>query len=626
MEELIPKYTKEDFLESTAPYEWLSKYKDNKLKQKQLTTRLAAQARAVKVTNFVALFQSYMESMNTKDAYSCNVTEFEEQELELECSGWTCDEFGVTGTDRFGMEFVACNHPIMPVQRLVNIDTGIEKLRIAFRKGKQWRYITSDKKTLASNNSILQLADYGVAVNSENAKYLVRYLTDIEHMNYDKIAEVNSVGRLGWIDGYGFSPYVDELVFDGELSYKHYFDSVCSKGSYSKWLELAREVRNGNPITRLMLAASFSSVLVKPCSALPFFVHLWGGSEAGKTVGLMLAASVWASPRMGDYIHTFNGTAVSQELSAGFVNSLPLILDELQIINDKKDFDKIIYTLSEGVGRSRGAKAGGLQKVTSWQNCILSNGEQPISGAASAGGAVNRVIEIDCKDLKLFRDPVEAVEIMKKNYGFAGRQFVEMLQEEDNMQHAIEVQKSLYRALSVGEATEKQAMAASVILAADVLVEEWIFKDGKLLAFDDIVPYLSTKKQVSANERALEFLYDYISINQNRFVTNKYGEYQGEVWGTYDETYTYIIQTQFSQIMREAGYNPTAFLSWAKRNGVIQCDRERYAKNKKIFNKACRCIWLKNLQEDSASSDFVGVSDGYNPFFEREMVTQITLP
>ena len=572
----------------------MAEFKDDKLKLKQMTTRLAEQARSVKVLNFVALFQSYMEAIRTKNVYSSSVTEFEEQELELECSGWTCDEFGVTGTDRFGMEVVACNHPIMPVQRLINIDTGIEKLRIAFRKGKQWRYITSDKKTLASNNSILQLADYGVAVNSENAKYLVRYLTDIEHMNYDKIEEVNSVGRLGWIDGYGFSPYVDGLVFDGELSYKHYFDSVRARGSYEKWLDLAREVREGNPITRLMLAASFSSVLVRPCNALPFFVHLWGGSEAGKTVGLMLAASVWASPKMGDYIHTFNGTAVSQELSAGFVNSLPLILDELQIINDKKDFDKIIYTLSEGVGRSRGAKAGGLQKVTSWQNCILSNGEQPISGAASAGGAVNRVIEIDCKDLKLFRDPVEAVEIMKKNYGFAGRQFVEILQDEENMQHAVAVQKSFYRALSAGEATEKQAMAASVILAADALIDEWIFKDGKLLKFDDIVPYLSTKKQVSANDRALEFLYDFIAINQSKFSINEYGEFGNEIWGITKPSHTYIIKTMFDKIMQNEGYNPTAFLSWARRNNIIEFESGHNTKRVRVNGNQCRCVCIKN--------------------------------
>ena len=186
------------------------------------------------------------------------------------------------------------------------------------------------------------------------------------------------MGRLGWIDGYGFSPYVEDLVFDGDLSYKHFFESVRTHGNFGKWLDLVSGIRHGGVIARLVLAASFASVLVKPCGALPFFVHLWGGTEAGKTVALMLAASVWASPKMGDYIHTFNSTSVGQELSAGFVNSLPLILDELQIVGDKKDFDKTIYLLAEGVGRSRGAKSGGLQKVSSWKNCILTNGEQPI--------------------------------------------------------------------------------------------------------------------------------------------------------------------------------------------------------------------------------------------------------
>ena len=107
-------------------------------------------------------------------------------------------------------------------------------------------------------------------------------------------------------------------------------------------MDLAKEIRSGdNPAPKILLVAAFASVLVEPCSCLPFFVHVCGGTETGKTVGLMLAASVWANPEMGKYIHTFNSTAVAQELSAGFVNSLPLILDELQIIKDRKDFDQL---------------------------------------------------------------------------------------------------------------------------------------------------------------------------------------------------------------------------------------------------------------------------------------------
>ena len=89
----------------------------------------------------------------------------------------------------------------MPVQRLVNIDTGEEKLKIAFRKGGAWRTMVVDKDTLASASSIVSLAKYGVMVNSETAKHLVKYFTVIEALNYDVIGEISSVGRLGWIEG-----------------------------------------------------------------------------------------------------------------------------------------------------------------------------------------------------------------------------------------------------------------------------------------------------------------------------------------------------------------------------------------------------------------------------------------
>ena len=598
-ETAIPSYSKEDYLTTTTPFEWLYQFKEDKLKLKQMTTILSEQAKGVGVKNFIGLFKIYRETVASKTGLpEDNVTDFDGQPAELACGSWVCDDYGVSTTDKYGFEVVACNHPILPVQRLVNIDTGEEKLKLAYRKNKQWRYYIADKKTLASNNKILELAGYGVAVNSENAKYLVKYLTDIEDLNYDRIEELNSVGRLGWIDGYGFSPYVEDLVFDGDLSYKHFFESVRTHGDFGKWLDLVSTIRRGGVIARMVLAASFASVLVNPCGAQPFFVHLWGGTEAGKTVALMLAASVWASPKMGDYIHTFNSTSVGQELSAGFVNSLPLILDELQIVGDKKDFDKTIYLMAEGVGRSRGAKSGGLQKVASWQNCILTNGEQPISSNSSAGGAVNRIVEIDCKDEKLFGNPVHVVEVVSKNFGYAGKLFVQLLLDEQNMQHAIKTQKQLCSALSNGEATEKQAMAASVILAADKLMDEWIFRDGCTLDAADIVPFLSTKKQVSANERALEYLYDCVSINQNRFLVNSFGEYPGEVWGCMDEKYIYIIKAQFDKLMLAEGYNPAAFLSWAKRQGLIEAEQTKNTKNKRVAGSQCRCVWLKQMQDE----------------------------
>ena len=589
-EKKIPEFTKNDFLYSSKPYEWLDENSSNKFEALQLTERMNDLALSVKIRNFKTLYKEYLSSKDG-NTYGLNATNFTGQEFSLNCGDWSCDDYGVTIFGRNGAEEIACTHPIMPVQRLYNIDSGTEKLKIAYRKGQQWRSTIVDKRVLASNSAILQLADFGIAVNSENSRLLVRYITDIEAMNYEKIPELNSVGRLGWISGYDFSPYVENLVFDGETSFKHFFDSVKTCGSYDTWLEVAATVRNSDSIpARVMLAAAFASVLVEPCGALPFFVHLWGNTEGGKTVALMLAASVWANPRIGEYIHSFNSTGVAQELSAVFTNSLPLILDELQIVQEKKDFDKTIYQLSEGVGRQRGAKTGGLQKTGTWNNCILTSGEMPLSGTASGGGAVNRIIDVEYTS-KIFEDPVYVAETVKKNYGYAGKKFIECISNDDVMDEIRAKQKHYMKQLQQSESTDKQSMAASIILTADFFAERFIFHDGHTLTIDDIKPFLATKTDVSQSKRAYEYIMDVVTMNANHFIPTQ--NENAEIWGAIDTEYAYVISSKFKSLMIEAGFNPVAVLSWLKTNNLIEFEHDRKDKVKKINKISRRCIWLK---------------------------------
>ena len=151
-----------------------------------------------------------------------------------------------------------CRHPILPVQRLVNIDSGEERLKIAYKKGRAWRSLIAEKSTLASSNSILQLAANGVVVNSENAKALSTYLLDIENLNYDYIPEQKSVGRMGWVGEHGFSPYVDDLVFDGESNFKHVFNSVKSGGDRQKWLDAMIKMRAEKGFGRFFFRSLFT--------------------------------------------------------------------------------------------------------------------------------------------------------------------------------------------------------------------------------------------------------------------------------------------------------------------------------------------------------------------------------
>ena len=611
----IPDFTREEYLSTSVPYEWLNKFSSNKFQMQQLMTQLGEKAALIGIKNFKAMFRLYMESMKPQShILSYNSTNFSGQEMQLDCGDWVCDDFAITGKDRFGNEIVVCTHPIMPIQRLINIDNETEKLKIAYKKGFRWRSIIVDKKTLASNTAILQLADFGIAVNSENSRYLVKYLTDLESMNYDRIPEISSVGRLGWISDHGFSPYVDNLVFDGDATFKHFFESVKQRGSFETWLTVAKNIRKNDSIqARIILAASFASVLVEKLGGLPFFVHVWGTTEGGKTVALMLAASVWANPRMGEYVHSFNGTGVAQELSASFVNSLPLILDELQIVKEKKDFDQMIYQLSEGVGKQRGTKTGGIKKAGTWSNCIITSGEMPISGTSSGGGAVNRIIDVEYTDA-IFHDPVYVAETIKQHYGFAGERFIEQISNDSIMDEIRIKQKEFLKALQQSESTDKQSMAASIILTADFYAERFIFQDGITLTVDDIKPFLSTKTDVSQNLHAYGYLMDIIAMNESKFATDMCSVRDGnELWGMIDDRFICINVTKMKNILRDGGFNSEAFISWLKKEDMIECSATDDTKVRRIGKITVRCIWFK-IDKNPYENGFIEEYDATNPF------------
>lgn len=603
----IPAYTKNDYLMTTAPFEFLYSLSDNKFEQKRALSIMSSQAREVGVRNLATMFKAYLETVSGTSSPGFNRTDFTGQEMELDCGSWNASDTGIYGTDKLGFEVVACYHPIMPVQRLINVDTREHKIQLAYRLSRRWDTVIVDRNVISDSRSIIGLSRYGIMVNSETGKALVRYLADVEQLNYDFIPEVASVGRLGWIEGYGFSPYEEELVFDGEETYRTRFESIQEHGSQEAWLNCVRAIRSGrtpgNVIARIVLAASFASVLVGPCHCLPFFVHLWGGSETGKSLSLVLAASVWANPEIGVYIQTFNATEVGKELGAAFCNSLPLIIDELQLVKDnRKDFDRMIYQLSEGVGRARGRKQGGLQKTPTWRNCVITTGEFPIISANSGEGAVNRTIEVDCHDTKLFDEPKKVATTLYSNYGFAGREFVEHLMEDGVVERVQVLQEAMQDTLKTGDTMDKQTASAALILAADRLSEEWIFQDGVLLHPEDISKYLVSKESVNQNSRALQYLYDFININQGRFSID--ADRQGEVWGDLDDDYAYIIRSKFDQILAEEGYNASAFLGWAKNTGNIICASDgRPTKPKRINGRVSRCVWLKMSNFDNELDD-----------------------
>lgn len=605
----LPKYTAQEFL-TPAPYKHLcDHYAGSKTALQFATMLMAANAKEVGfgITNFKSALKVYMREHQSATCLkkTVHVTTFSSQPLKLDCGNWACKDDGIYRTNSDGDVECACAHPIMPVRRLRNIDTGEERMELAYARGGEWRTITVDKTTISTARAITSLSALGISVTSSTASTLVDYLNDLENRNYDTIPESKSIGRLGYIPGEGFSPYVDNLVFDGDTSFKNLYASVRQCGSYDTWIDTAQECRRGSVTARILLAASFAAPLLSIVGSLPFFVHLWGvDSGPGKTVGLMLAASVWGDPALGSYVQTFNSTQVGQERTAAFLNHLPYCIDELQLTKDgrgKSNYD--VYQLAQGVGRARGRKNGGIDAAPTWSCCFLTTGESPIVSDSAGAGAVNRVIDIECTaGSTVVKDGPKIANILKQNYGFAGQSFIAHLYESEEVQTVVrEIYSDYYKQLCQGDSTEKQAMAAAAILTADYLATHWIFNDDGLeLTVDDIRRFLASREAVSLGGRAYDFVCDWVATNINHFNSDM-SPAIGETYGTLDENIAYVIPTVFRTTLREAGYSDQAALSYLRSKRLIDVGKaDEFTKVVRFGTARCYiCLHLKTEDTES---------------------------
>ncbi len=606
-------YTLEDF-QGAAPYEKMYSYMYDRFRFKQEAEKMALNATEVGFRGFRSMLKAYVDTckQNERQSIAPNITEFDTPYGELYCGEWTATDFGIYRESSFGGREYACAHAIMPVERLVNIDTAEVKLKLAYKRpgrDKKWQTTIVGKDVVSTSKTIVQLATQGISVTSTSAKALVDFLNDIENDNYDRIPESKSIGRLGYIPGEGFSPYVDGLVFDGDASFKNLYGCVKSKGSVITWCDIAEECRKMSVTARIMLAASFASPILSIVGSLPFFVHLWGvDSGTGKTVALMLAASVWGDPALGSYVQTFNSTQVGQERTAAFLNHLPFCIDELQLTKDSKgrsNFD--VYQLAQGVGRARGRKNGGIDAAPTWSCCFLTTGESPIVSGSAGAGAVNRVIDIECTaGSAVITEGQRIANALKQNYGHAGQTFVEKIYSSDEWLDTIrDLYQDFYKELCSGDSTEKQAMAAAAILTADKVATQLFFDDGMELTVKDIRDFLASKEAVSAGNRAYNWLCDWVAANVNHFNSDQSAAV-GETYGVLEGDMAYIIRGVFDRVVQEAGFSASATLSYLRNNRLIEVRPGKgrgYTKTKRIGGTTPQCIWLRldgsaDLDED----------------------------
>ena len=516
-----------------------------------------------------------------KSAVINNTTHFGYSTEELNCGMWVADMSGVKAFSDKGGYRLACYHPILPVERLFNLETGTEKMKLAYFRDHRWKVKIVDKDMIASNNKIIKLASYGIAVTSESAKNLVSYLADVENLNDIPIS--NSTSKFGW-QGDDFIPFDETIKFDDESRFKELADSIKMAGSLEIWLDLVKKYRANKEHCepQVYMSASFASALVSRLNILPFIVNLWGFTGRGKTVALKMATSIWADPGDGKYITDSYATQNAFEARLDVLNHLPLCLDDMSKVRDKMggDFTDLVYLLCSGKGKDRSNIDLGINKAKTWSNTILSNMERPLATETMKGGAINRIIDFEMAPGYIFPNGEgnKVVEILNENYGFAGYAFIDIIKKIGvpaiaQMRKDFEAKIKEEAKSQESEKEEKQIIPLSLILTADKLATDYIFRDSIYLDIPLMVQNLKDVNEVSEGQRAYDTIWDYVAMYKGKF-TDTPNEFSPESWGYISDGYVNLIPSALRSISTKENFSIKAFCSWARAKKVLRANHD----------------------------------------------------
>lgn len=505
--------------------------------------------------------------------------------------GWIYSEKGISHIDEKRMiPSMVCRTPVILTQRLKSLETGEEKIEIAFKRDGKWQTAIFPRSTIFTSRSITVLADLGCTVTSENAKMLVRFLEALEAENIDIITRADSTSTFGWQTRGRFLPgHGNDIVLDIEQSLKGWAAAYHASGTLEKWIQNMSPHRERDKF-RFILASSFAPPLLRIIQQRNMLVYNWGGSKGGKTAALKAALSAWGEPER--LMVNFNATQVALERMAGFFCDLPLGIDERQLAGQKQDrLESIVYMLGSGTGRARGSKGGGLQALNTWRTIAIATGEEPLSTETTKTGVSTRVLEIyggpfdDEKSASMMHQQAAS------DYGHAGPEYIRRVMETDERSIAesyVRMTEEIYH-MSGGTSGAHIAGIAAVALA-DAMVETWMFSEsnpqrrvsdnGKQeLCFSEgawkrAVQMAQTiiKEQLSSgivdvNENATQFIVDWILSNRNQFGDRAVGVCFGTISSMGDKAY--LFPSLLNQALMRAGYSPRKTLKHLGDNGII---------------------------------------------------------
>ena len=470
---------------------------------------------------------------------------------------------------------------------------------------------------IASSQAILKLSAYGVDINDLNKTEMVKHLRNCREVAPYSYTH-HTLGFKASDDGQ-LNFYHDNVIgFSQPSEYIGPFN-IKPSGSEEAYMNMIEEEVLGHTPLELGLVLGASSAVIgllgNQYSIENLFLHLVGDSSTGKTTVATLATSLWGSPTLASngLLSSWNSTlnALQRRLCGNY--GVTICLDEVSQYNGK-DVTKVIYSLTEGIMRSRLDKDSHLREGGSWKTTILSTGERSLMdyGCQNTGLRV-RLFELELNEWTRNAENSNQIKrIISQNYGFLGMRFVEYLlslQREEIYQFFEEYEVYMMKLLPETPLKTRLASKLSVIMVTGSFLQEF----GIPINLDEIEKLLLSQfsrigVEADLGNKAYEKLLQYLSANRSKFI-HQYksrtmsnladynpSHFQGRIKFDHNDEIeeVAIVVEEFKKIMESLGFESYKLIlkNW-KAKGFLDCEQNKLQKRISINNIRTSYIVLK---------------------------------
>ncbi|MBM4056062.1 MAG: DUF927 domain-containing protein [Planctomycetes bacterium] len=490
--------------------------------------------------------------------------------------------------------------PLFIVGRAIDVDLGLEDIKIAFKRDSKWKYSWISKHIISDAKKILELSNHGLPVNSSNSRKMIEYLATFEAFNMGIIPRTyisKGVGRktiegkqvfilnkmVSVQENKSFQCGKDISVeFFPEPGFERFVKALKPEGTYVKWMECIEPTLK-YPYAAFAFYASFAAPLLRMLKAPNFIIDFWGHTSLGKTTVLELASSVWGNPHResGGLVFGWDSTRVFLEKIANFFCDIPIFPDDSQMVDDRT-MASMLYQIANGVGKGRGSIAG-IRHIPTWHTICFSTGERPLSECTNFSGARARTIE-------LYGSPFpnagaefinDLKQCIRENCGHAGIKFIQGLLSFWNNQDEITRLKAEYKkyqqAFSMeanSEVGDRYSQYFAVVKLASDLVHQILGINDPITAKESIDRVFGHVIEESSGDidigtRAMQYIISWASGNEKYFKNadcESYGQWkEGEYVGIYPHKLTEILR--YEKYSERAVMRSWAERGWIKREG-----------------------------------------------------------